>query len=169
MKKASRKSWIRWDATWWHGFNIIMTSQMDVWPACRQCAAVCFLSFPWAGRVSHMSINNGNPDLVCKNLWYLPLIFVDFCSSANIFCKQFRPQSSILHSDRFLKKLLLKNNNSRRQQKHEKLPIMQRVEIIPEAIITAGSILWRVLWKFHEFSSTHWVGGNRKYWYYRGM
>ena len=26
-KKTSRKSWIHWDTTWWHHFNITMTSQ----------------------------------------------------------------------------------------------------------------------------------------------
>ena len=40
MKTASTKSWIRWDATWWHHFNISMMSWINMWP---------FLSFPWAG------------------------------------------------------------------------------------------------------------------------
>ena len=31
MKKASRKSWIRWHATWWRHFIIAMTSRNDVW------------------------------------------------------------------------------------------------------------------------------------------
>ena len=33
MKKASEKSWIRWDATRLH-FNITMTSRIDIGPAC---------------------------------------------------------------------------------------------------------------------------------------
>ena len=33
MKKISRKSWIRWEETWWCNFNITMTSWIDVRPA----------------------------------------------------------------------------------------------------------------------------------------
>ena len=47
MKKASRKSWIRWDATWWRHFNITMTSRIDVRPSCGRRAAVRFI-FPTA-------------------------------------------------------------------------------------------------------------------------
>ena len=47
--KTSRKTWIRWDGTWWHNFNITMTSRIYVQPACAQHAAVRFLSFPRAG------------------------------------------------------------------------------------------------------------------------
>ena len=39
-------------------------------PACGLCAAVHFLSFPWAGRgieLSHTGKNNGNPDLSARN------------------------------------------------------------------------------------------------------
>ena len=35
MKKTSRKSWIRWNATRWRHFNISMTSRIDVRPTCR--------------------------------------------------------------------------------------------------------------------------------------
>ena len=41
-KKASRKSWIRWDATWWRHFNIKMTSRVDVLPACGRRTAILF-------------------------------------------------------------------------------------------------------------------------------
>ena len=30
IKKASRKAWIRWAATWWHHFNNTMTSRVDM-------------------------------------------------------------------------------------------------------------------------------------------
>ena len=49
MKKTSRKSWIRGDATWWCHFNITMTSRIDVRLACCWHAAVHFLSFRRAG------------------------------------------------------------------------------------------------------------------------
>ena len=49
MKKTSRKSWIRWDATWWHNFKITMASRIDMQPTCGRRAAVHFLSFPRAG------------------------------------------------------------------------------------------------------------------------
>ena len=39
IKTTSRKSWIRWDATWWRNFNITMMSRIDVRPACGQRAA----------------------------------------------------------------------------------------------------------------------------------
>ena len=35
--------------SWWHNFNVTMTSRIDVQPEYGRCAAVCFLSFPWAG------------------------------------------------------------------------------------------------------------------------
>ena len=46
LKKTSRKSWIRWDATWWRHFNILVTSRIDVQPA---WGCSFFLSFSRAG------------------------------------------------------------------------------------------------------------------------
>ena len=45
MKKASRKSWIRWVATWWRHFNSTMGSLIDVPSACDQHAAVSFFLY----------------------------------------------------------------------------------------------------------------------------
>ena len=42
MKKSSRKSQIRWDAKWWHHFNITMTSRIDV----RLTCSCSFFIFP---------------------------------------------------------------------------------------------------------------------------
>ena len=58
LKKAPRKSWICWDATWWcHCYT-------DRFAASRQL-------FKRAGTVSHMGKNNGNPDLVCEKYMIL--------------------------------------------------------------------------------------------------
>ena len=47
MKKTSRKSWIRWDVTLWCNFNITMTSQIGMRPACV-CSFFIFLK-GWYG------------------------------------------------------------------------------------------------------------------------
>ena len=62
MKKISRKSLIRRDATWLHHFDITIM--------CGQRAAVLFYhsQIVWVCEIelSHMGKNNRNPDLVCQ-------------------------------------------------------------------------------------------------------
>ena len=82
MKKTSRKSWIRWDASPCRNFNVTMTSRIDVRTAHGRRTAVRFFIFPtgWYGiEVSHMGKNNGNPDLVCEKFrchTYIPYRYV---------------------------------------------------------------------------------------------
>ena len=72
VKKASRKSWIRWDATWWRHFNITITSLIDMRPVCR--CSVFYLSLGLVRvckiEISHMGKNNGNPDLVGEKSFF---------------------------------------------------------------------------------------------------
>ena len=49
IKKTSTKPWMCGDATWWRNFNILMTPQSDMRPACGRRAAVRYLSFPRVG------------------------------------------------------------------------------------------------------------------------
>ena len=69
MKKASRKSSKRRDATCRSHFNITMTSQIDVRPACGRRAAVSFYLCKGLVRVCEKELsrtgkNNRNPVLV---------------------------------------------------------------------------------------------------------
>ena len=74
MKKASRKSWICWNATWWRHFNISMKSRIDVRPACSWRVSVRFLSFPRAGMgmwdrvISHLNIQGKYWSVVWERL-----------------------------------------------------------------------------------------------------
>ena len=78
MKKASKKSWNRWNATWWRHF--FFTLQCGYGSTCGRRATVRFFFNFSLGRVrvceielSHMGKNNGNPDLVCeKNCFSIP-------------------------------------------------------------------------------------------------
>ena len=54
-------------------YNITMTSQVDMQPACSRRATVCVylshkLSWVCEIELSQMGKNNGNPDLVCKKI-----------------------------------------------------------------------------------------------------
>ena len=71
LKKTSRKSWIRWNATWWRHFNITMTSRIDVRPA-YGCSFLLSLGLVRVCEIeiSYMGKNNGNPNLVCKKILY---------------------------------------------------------------------------------------------------
>ena len=61
LKKNSRKSCIRWDATWWHHYNITMTSWIDVRLACGCLFFYLSLGLVWVCEIeiSHMGKNNG--------------------------------------------------------------------------------------------------------------
>ena len=85
-KNTSRKSWKRWDATWWRHFNITMTSGIDVLQACDRRAAVCILYFPRAGtgmwdRIKTMEIP----------IWCARIIFLKYDNSTCHSHCQFSP------------------------------------------------------------------------------
>ena len=65
LKKPSRKSWIRWDATWWPNFNITMTSWISVRPA-SGCLFVLYFSL---GLVRVCEINRFSGDRKIRNHW----------------------------------------------------------------------------------------------------
>ena len=62
-KKASRKSWIRWYATWRHYFNITMMSRIDV----RLFVFYLSHGLVWVFEIELSNKGkNGNPRLVCE-------------------------------------------------------------------------------------------------------
>ena len=52
-KKGFKKSWIRWDATWWHHFIIAMTSRNDVRPTFVFYLSLGFVRVCKINRIHH--------------------------------------------------------------------------------------------------------------------